>query len=123
MTVRTKQLLSILLILQLWILPGFAEEWLPVSKADSDSYRSLVKQQMLSQVNTNGFGVAPKLEEEWLNRVVNADQEWTRKLRELEREYRRAVTNARKARFTRKAELEQLQLYHAILFEDIDRYR
>lgn len=123
MTVRTKQLLSILLILQLWILPGFAEEWLPVSKADSDSYRSLVKQQMLSQVNTNGFGVAPKLEEEWLNRVVNADQEWTRKLRELEREYRRAVTNARKARFTRKAELEQLQLYHASLFEDMERYR
>lgn len=119
-------LFSILIIFQLWSFSGFAQEWLPVSKDGSKSYRHLVEQQMLSQVNASGFGVAPQLEEKWLNRVVSAGQEWTRNLRELEREYRRAVASARKARLTiraRKAVLEQLQPYHASLLEEIDRYR
>ena len=126
MTRRISQVLSVLLVLQLWGVCGFAQEWLPIAKNGTEAYRHLVEQQMLSQVNTSGFGVAPQLEEEWLNRVISADQEWTRKLRELEREYRRAVANARKARLTiraRKAVLEQLQLYHASLLEEMDRYR
>ena len=126
MTRRIQVLFLFLIIFQLWSFSGFSQEWLLVSKDGSESYRNLVGQQMLSQVNASGFGVAPQLEEEWLNRVVSTDQEWTRKLRELEREYRRAVASARKARLTiraRKAVLEQLRLYHASLLEEMDRYR